>query len=580
MSRPSEHTFTPSRVDEQIESLLAARNHTPAEQASQRVLQRVQQLYPAQRDEHTPSLERVWQRVLAAEGAEHQAPGAQTTTRPGGVLSSGPAQARRTGGRARSRPLLAQLAAVLALAMLVAGFLLLSSLAPHKQPLLQTGVSRPGLYAYQAGTIYRLDSQTHQVMWKHTFAHEQILTGGGPVAEGPDQPFVSAGIIFVSTQAQTGGPGKRSLSALNAATGALLWQQPSARAFANQTTVYTLVESQTLAESTLTARDARSGTQLWQRQYPLVGSKNDPAFGTNATEGFRLIAVSDHLLYAVAAYRQQGQNFFARYGLSPADGSILWHTQEALDGRIPLVEARIVNGVVYTTEYNLQPVPPHVDAHGISNDQIPQVRVGAYDLATGRQRWRTAYLVGEQPNGSFDLLVSGDLLYFQTFNNQWLPTAPHPQATATWYALNARDGTLRWRYQSKGEGGMTDAALMDNDLYIEVSTIDAAGTRTGLQIHIVALDGQTGKVRWSTPVRLLTGSEQTPTPVPGSIDPGASGAYAVDMAPVAIAGTVYYSTPGQRIYALQASNGRILSQFRVDISAQTTVLNRLVLLAA
>lgn len=563
MSRLSEHRFTPSRVDEQIESLLAARHHAPTEQAWQR-------------DDQTPSLERVWQRVLAAEGAEQQAPGTQAPTQQSGVLLSQPVQARRTGWRARSRLLLAQLAAVLALAVLIAGFFLLSGPAPHRQSLLQTGVNGPGLYAYQASTIYRLDSQTHQVIWKHTFAHEQTLMGEGPAAESSDQPFVNAGIIYVSTQAQTGGSGKRFLSALNATTGALLWQEPSARPFANQTTVYTLVESQTLAESTLTARDARSGKQLWQRQYPIVGSKNDPAFGTDATEGFRLITVSDQLLYAVAVYRQRGQNFFARYGLSPADGSLLWHTQEALDGRMPLVAARIVNGVIYTTEYNLQPVPPHVDAHGMTTDQVPQVRVGAYDLATGHQRWRTAYMVGEQPGSSFDPLVSGDLLYFQTFNDQWLPTASHPQAITTWDALNSRDGTLRWRYQDKEEGGMTDAALMGNELYIEVSTNNA----TGLQIHIVALDGQTGKVRWSTPVRLLTGSEKTPTPVPGSIDPGASNAYAVDMAPVAIDGTVYYSTPGQRIYALQASNGRILSQFWVDTTAQTTVLNRLTLLVA
>jgi outer membrane protein assembly factor BamB len=426
--------------------------------------------------------------------------------------------------------------------------------------------------------IARLNTQTHQVIWQHTFSHEDVLANGSPAVPGPDQPFVSGGIIYVSTLANLG-PGKRYLSALNAANGAVLWRQPSARAFANSTTLYTLVESQTLALSILTARDPRSGKQLWQRQYPIAGAKSDPAYGTDMTEGFRLVAVTDQLLYAVVVYRQQGQNLFARYGLSPVDGSIRWHTQEVIAGRMPLVEAHIASGIIYAAEYTLQSTTPHLDAHGMTIDEVPRVRVGAYDLATGHQLWQTPYMPGEEPNGGFDLTVSDDMLYLQTFNNQWPETARYPQTITTWHALDRRDGTVRWQYQKKDEGGMTGAALLGNSLYIEVSTITTHSTGQSLQVQIVALNAQPGTVRWATPVHLLNGSEKTPTPV-SSIDPGMSGSYTIDMAPVADGSTVYYSVPGNRIYALQASDGRILTQFWVNKTAQTTVLDRLALFVA
>jgi outer membrane protein assembly factor BamB len=369
------------------------------------------------------------------------------------------------------------------------------------------------------------------------------------------------------------------LYAFNAADGSVLWRQLSARALANSTAVYTLVESKTADSSTLTAREARTGKELWQRQYPIAGSTSDPGYGTDDTEGFRLITVTDQLLYAVVATRQNGQDIFARYGLRPADGSILWQNHEVIEGRMPLVEARIVNGVIYTAEYNLKSVAPYLDSHGMTVTEIPEARAAAYDLATGYQRWQTPYMVGEQPNGGFSLAVSNNALYFQTFNNLWPETAQQPNAITTLHALNASDGTLRWQYQTKNSDSdfMTAAVLAGDSLYFEAHTLTTTGEQQDLQLQIVALNAQTGQVRWSTPVNLLDGSEKTPTPVPNSIDPGITGEYVVDMPPVATADTVYYSTPGNRIYAIQSSDGKILAQFWVDKTAQTTVLSRLVL---
>ncbi len=369
------------------------------------------------------------------------------------------------------------------------------------------------------------------------------------------------------------------LYALNSGDGSILWRQPSARALANSGAVYTLVESKTSNSSTLTARDPRTGRQLWQRSYPIAGSQSDPGYGTDATDGFRLIAITAQLLYAVGVYRQNGQNIFARYGLNPLDGSILWQDHEEISGSMPVVVARIVNEVIYTMEYNLKSIAPYKDSHGMTNSEIPQVRAAAYDLTTGHQRWQIPYMEGEEPNGSPYLAVSNDALYFQTYNHQWPAAAPNINDITTLHALNTNDGAVRWQYQKKHNGDfMTGAALLGDSLYLETRTTSTVrGKEQNLQIQIVALNAQNGDVRWSTPVKLLDGSEKTPTPVPHGVDPGFSSGYLVDMLPVASNDTVYYSTPGNRIYALQPSDGKILARFWVDKTDQTTVQDRLVL---
>jgi outer membrane protein assembly factor BamB len=492
------------------------------------------------------------------------------------VLSLNPREQLKRRERGK-RLLFTLVAALLALVVIVGSYILINHSSQNKQPVLLPHVTGPGLYAYLGNAVYQLDNRTHQVVWKHTFASNEAVQGDPPSSSAPGQPFVAGSVLYLETRDWQHND-RQYLYAFNTADGSVLWRQLSARALANGTAVYTLVESKTAHSSTLTARDVHTGKELWQRQYPIAGSKSDPAYGTDDTEGFRLITVSDQLLYAVVAYRQNGQDIFARYGLSPADGSLLWQNHEVIVGRMPQAEAHIVNGVIYTTEYNLREVPPYLDSHGMTVNEIPQARAAAYDLATGHQRWQTPYMVGEQPNGGFFLAVSNGVLYFQTFNNLWPQTAQKPNTITTLHALNTSDGTLRWQYQKKNDSDfMTGAVLAGESLYFEAHTLTTTGERQDLQLQIVALNAQTGQVRWSTPVKLLDGSEKTPTPVPHSVDPGSTDSYAVDMSPVASADTVYYSTPGNRIYTIQSSDGKILTQFWVDKTAQTTVLSRLVL---
>ena len=587
MFHPDNTKFTSAMVDEQIDHHVSGSHSTPEEQAAQQAIQRLQRIYQVKSAEHTPSLERVWQRVLASDTQESATPSSLVSTpakadsqqkeaRQGGVMSLPTSHSQRKPPVRRTRTLFVQLAAVLCLVVIVGSFVLVTTLSRRGQQATSLNIAgASGLYAYLNQTIYRLDSQTHSILWKHAFASDEMVQGGIIFADNK-QPVVVHGVLYLETQENTVN-GRQYLYALNTANGSVLWRQPSARAFVNSTAVYTLVESKTSDVSTLTARDPRTGQQLWQRQYPIAGARIDPARGTDNTEGFRIITLTDQLLYAVVWYRYNGQDIFTRYGLSPKDGSILWQDRSLISGRMPIVAAQIVNGVIYTTEYNLKPVvPSYVDTHGMTVSEMVQSRAAAYDAATGTRLWQTPYMVGEEPNGSFYLVVSGDLLYFQTYNQDWPATAKQPNSITTLHALSTLDGSQRWQYQWK-VGNMTGAALAGQSLYFETSQVNMVGNKQDLQLAIVALNAQTGDTRWTTPVKLLDGTEKTPTPAPGSTDPDFSSGYTVDMAPVASNDAVYYSTPGNRVYALQPSDGKILTQFWIDKTPQTTTQDRVVL---
>jgi outer membrane protein assembly factor BamB len=588
MSHSDSMDFTPAQVDEQIERHLSGSHSVPEEQAAQRAIQRLQRIYGIKSDEHTPSLERVWQRVLAsdtqgsavllAKGSTRDIEDEREETQQAGIMptaSSNGQHSHRNRAR-RSRILFAQLAAVLCLVLIVGSFVLVSNFARRGQPALTNIPGGSGLYAYLSQAIYRLDSQTRRVLWKHAFASNETVVGDAIISNNLDQPVVVHGILYVETREDKGNR-IQYLNALNTLNGTLLWRLPSARAFVNSIAVYTLVESKTSDVSTLTARDPQTGKQLWQRRYPIAGARIDPARGTDDTEGFRLITITDQVLYAVVWYRYNGQDIFTRYGLSPKDGSILWQDRELISGRMPEVEAQIVDGVIYTTEYNLKPVSPtYIDSHGMTVGEMVQSRAAAYDATTGKRRWQTPEMVGEEPNGGFYLAASGGLLYFQTYNNEWPAASQHPNSINTLHVLSTIDGSTRWQYQMK-DGDMTGVVVEGENLYFEISLVKTLGNKQDLQVNVVALDALTGDTRWSTPVKLLNGTEKTPTPEPNSPDPGFSNAYSVDMAPVASKDAVYYSTPGNRVYALQPSDGKILTQFWVDKTSQTTVLDRVVL---
>lgn len=67
MSHSNDTSFTPDKVDQQIDDYLSGQHDTPTEHAAQQAILRFKRIYGVKHDDQSPSLERVWQRVLAAE---------------------------------------------------------------------------------------------------------------------------------------------------------------------------------------------------------------------------------------------------------------------------------------------------------------------------------------------------------------------------------------------------------------------------------------------------------------------------------------------------------------------------------
>lgn len=456
----------------------------------------------------------------------------------------------------------------------------------NEQPLALGGPEERGLYGYLSQAIYRLDSQTHQIVWKYTCASDEIvaMTNGILTSDDINVVFVKGGIVYAETHTSTH-PQRYYLSALDATTGSLLWKQPLTRAFrvfVNSIAVYTLEKSLTAGNNTLTlvVRDPQTGQQSWQREYPIAGTKSHTEQGTDEMRDFRLVAVTDQLLYAVSVPPNRNplpneQENFTCYGLNPENGAILWQTTEVMVGWMSKVVAQIVDGIIYTAEYNLKTVTPDKDSRGVSISYIPQSRATARDARTGKKLWQTPMREGEYPNGFFSLIVADDLLYYQTQKNEPFDRDRHYSQSATFHALNVSDGTVRWRYQTSYKG-VTGAVLADNRLYFETSEFKRTEEKKDLQLHIVALHAQTGTALWSTIVELLDGTEKMPPPPPNSHFRG-SGGYLIDIEPVASKEAIYWSAPGSRISVLRPSDGTILEQFWVDKTEQTTVQDRMML---
>jgi hypothetical protein len=172
------------------------------------------------------------------------------------VLSLNPREQLKRRERGK-RLLFTLVAALLALVVIVGSYILINHSSQNKQPVLLPHVTGPGLYAYLGNAVYQLDNRTHQVVWKHTFASNEAVQGDPPSSSAPGQPFVAGSVLYLETRDWQHND-RQYLYAFNTADGSVLWRQLSARALANGTAVYTLVESKTAHSSTLTARDVHT----------------------------------------------------------------------------------------------------------------------------------------------------------------------------------------------------------------------------------------------------------------------------------------------------------------------------------
>jgi outer membrane protein assembly factor BamB len=239
----------------------------------------------------------------------------------------------------------------------------------------------------------------------------------------------------------------------------------------------------------------------------------------------------------------------ARTGVDPGPGpvgapSVVWASATS-----EVSDVVVADGVVYTTLYD--------------------GTLGAFDAASGQERWR--YDSGVRWVGNAPPLVAGGIVY------AGLPDG-------YFYALDAADGTVRWRIPLSG-GFDTAPALVDDTVYVTTGLDQSGGA-------ITALDAANGAIRWRVAVE--GGRLTAPTVFDGMVVVGAGGTsisstsafccmlstqvLALDAvtgamrwqfetggdiysAPVAAGQTIYVGS-GTRLWALAAADGHPRWQFR------------------
>lgn len=227
--------------------------------------------------------------------------------------------------------------------------------------------------------------------------------------------------------------------ALNAASGAMLWciaaPGPEPELTAGQGTVYI-------------------GSAMTPKVIAVRGSDGARLWTTSISPNTGLLSALDGELYVST----QSDGLYSYLdALDIHTGALLWKQKTASDKAFSW--PAVANGIVYVSE---QPI-----SGGAAG------ALDAFDARSGARRWQVAESQGV--NLSFPVVANG-LVYF----------------TDTWgvYALNARDGSLRWRVQAANSA---IPSVANGLLYFQQTNLD-----TDVQ-SLRALSASDGSNRWSWP---------------------------------------------------------------------------------
>lgn len=297
-------------------------------------------------------------------------------------------------------------------------------------------------------------------------------------ATGPSGPPPLS--VYVSANSQK----SAAITALNAQTGGRRWQYQSKVA-----TGYPYLDSGVVyfgaADGKVYALDAGSGSVKWNHS---IG-------------GFpAIITISNGVIYTgVSSFNASGRNTQpgAVYALNASDGSLTWQSKNT--GFV----AGIDKDAIYLTTTDNQVV--------------------AVNISDGSLKWY--YRADNMP------YIAG------TDNGQvYVITSPNQgQQHSAFYALNASDGSVQWRFPSgSANTAMGTIISVDSDtVYLE------ANTATGLQVYnanaIFALNIRDGSTRWQTTLQ-------------------GNGLLNI----ILDSGTVYTSATGGHVFALNTRDGSVL----------------------
>lgn len=454
--------FTPELVDAQVDRLLA--HQLPASQHAQ-IIDDLQHMY--QDDER--SLRKVWQR-LELENQQTQSMEKLPERAGREALRPQPTSAKvlnlernRPMRQASKRPLtrVFSLIAAACIAVLIVGSMLFILNLVHKnQPPTASNTSQ-SLYASDSTSVFKLDPQTHQILWQQTL-------------EGVTTILPSGNVVYIlQSSMQTGAT--NAVLELDASSGKTLWaytfpaQQQNNKAFARgmvlaQDRLY--VGWQTLSEDTARNGGAASTAQIYVLKAS-DGSKlltyPTAAAVWNMAAGAGVLAVS-------------ADGSLQVYGLT--SGKALWHKVFPASTNAPVVSLHIANGLIYA-------VVIAIDAK--SNTNLSSILV--YRVATGEQIWRSPTFASDAL--SF-LTVNQHVVYFgTTLDHQ--PDQKKP-VTGRVYAYDIQTNTQLW--STPVAGATLHQPIFDKGvLYLAIDS-GPVDNIARAPAHIVALDAATGALKW------------------------------------------------------------------------------------
>lgn len=465
--------FIPELVDEQLEQLLA--KHSPAT-PDEYLMNDLRRMY--QGDEH--SLAKIWQRL----GLEENQPISMERQPETSGATQQPASAKildlernRHMRQSRKHPLartLSLLAAACVAALIVGSMLVVSNLA-HQSRGSNTAAPKttqqpraslpPGIYTSSATTLFRLNTQTHQVIWQQGLVNVVKIIPDGKMVYALQNSSPSTAFI------QSEGIGKATTNAvvaLDASSGKILW-----------THTFTLkaklkTDTGQITDMVLAQNRLYVGWETW------TGANNLDMKGQiyvlNAADGSQQAVYSNASVSSLAV----GDGVIAvsgNYSLQvydAASGKSLWHVTYASGTSEPVRALSIVNGLLYAT------ISTNNEIAGEGEDYL-----AAYDISSGKQTWQSPIFPGSSLDPHF--AVDQHVVYFATFalNGQ---AKGQPQSGKV-YAYDVQSKKQLWRTSINGGG--QEPLIIDNSILYTV-----ADNGSDLRAHVVALDTATGATRW------------------------------------------------------------------------------------
>jgi outer membrane protein assembly factor BamB len=370
---------------------------------------------------------------------------------------------------------LSLVAAVLMAALVVGSMVWVLTFLQHQDTHVATpqspNASPSGIYIGAGNGVFRIDRQTHKVVWRYKFPVPSLETCGvaGNCALFAGNLLLAKNMLYVPLQ---GGI----LYALDANNGKLRWSHN----FNMFLSGITLVDGQLCAVSS-------EGSDLPDFDVHMFNPANGGEykhyhFSRNTGGSFFSVSiervVAGQILYANSDNRL--------YAFNLANGKQIW--QQQIDQRLAFSGLQVVNGVLYASSF--------------PNTGTSSSYVYAFNASTGAPLWQSVTV-----NNAFLATVSDNVVYV---------SAEDPNSTTTSYMLsayNAQTGKKLW-HSSVGISASASNTVVDAGIMYMAGGYGENNAYQG----VIALNTRDGSVKWQTPDNAKSSNSSNPASGPVLVD--------------------------------------------------------------